>query len=239
MVKPGLFIVPENTPPKFYIQHLYPYYLVRQKAADMTILDIGFGDGYGSFYLAGAANKVIGIDMEEDNVKMAREKYRANNLSFRFCDATNMDFPDEAFDIVCSFQVIEHIKENLLLKYLSEVRRVLKPTGVFYISTLNREVSMKPGQPYNKNPYHEKEFDMVELDNLLHKVFVRVQMYGLSLTNKHRFFQRLKKIGICNIFPPFFNPVKKFYDNISCDDFIILKDKIEAAFDFIAICKKI
>ncbi|MBM3251490.1 MAG: class I SAM-dependent methyltransferase, partial [Candidatus Omnitrophica bacterium] len=201
MEKPGLFIIPENVPAKFYIQHLYPYYIVKKVALSETILDVGFGDGYGAFYLAENAKRVIGVDCEEDNVKIAQNKYKAGNLTFKYSDAANLDLPSDSFDIVCSFQVIEHIREDLLLKFLKEVFRVLKPAGTFFVSTLNREISMKPGQPYKKNPYHEKEFNSAELMNLLRNVFTEVEVYGLNLTMKHRFFQRLKKIGIFNVFP--------------------------------------
>lgn len=238
MNKPGLFIVPENVPPKFYIQHLYPYSLVKKVASNKIILDIGFGDGYGPFYLAEVADRVIGIDCEEDNVKIAQAKYKANNLSFKFSNATNMDFQNNFFDIVCSFQVIEHINEGLLSGYLKEASRVLKPTGLFFVSTLNKEVSMKPGQPYQKNPYHVKEFNIIELKNLLLSVFTEVEIYGLNLTKKHRFFQRLKKIGFFNAFPKYINPVSHFYQNISIRDFYLDQDRLGRSLDFICICHK-
>lgn len=238
MSKPGLFIIPEQANRKFYHQHLYPYYLVKKEVKDKVMLDIGFGDGHGSNYLAEVAREVTGIDCEEENVEPARNKYKKDNLKFKFMSGTELSFQDETFDIVCSFQVIEHIKEALLLNYLSEISRVLKPGGVYYVSTLNKEVSMKPGQPYNKNPYHEKEFNAVEFQELLSKVFPRIELYGLHPARKHRFFQKLKKIGLLKPLPKCVNPLEHFYNNISLQDFEISKNNLRKSLDLICICRK-
>jgi len=234
----GLFITPEHTSPKFYIKHLYPYYLVKRNAGNRVILDIGSGDGYGSSYLAEEADRVIGIDCEEKSVEYARNKYTGDNLNFELMDATSLTFRDETFDIVCSFQMIEHVKEDMLLKYLSEISRVLKPSGVFYVSTLNRDLAMKPGQPYDKNPYHEEEFNAAELRELLLKVFPEVEMSGLHPSAKHRFFQRVKKTGLFKLFPEHLNPVERFYESITLQDFRISKKNLEKALDLICICHK-
>ena len=238
MVKPGLFIIPEEANRKFHLQHLYPYYLVKKEAKDKAILDIGFGDGHGSNYLAEVAREVTGIDCEEENISRAQNKYRKTNLSFKFMDGADLTFQEEIFDIVCSFQVIEHVKEDMLLKYLSGISRVLKPTGVFYVSTLNRDVSMKPGQPYNKNPYHEKEFNAIELKDLLSEFFPKVDIYGVHPAAKHMFFQRLKKAGLFKPFPKSINPVECFYKNITLRDFLISKNNLEKSLDLICICYK-
>jgi len=236
--KPGLILIPEDADSKFYIQHLYPYHLAYGNAKDKIILEVGFGDGYGSFYLAGAAKMVIGIDCEEENVKNARNKYKRNNLDFKMMEASNLGFKDETFDIVFSSQVIEHIKEDKLMNYLSEIFRVLKAGGILYLATLNKEVAMKRGQVYKKNPYHEKEFNEIELRELLLKIFPKVDMYGLHPAAKHNFFQRLKKAGIFKNLPEAINPVQSFYKNIKLSDFVASKRGLKQALDFIAICGK-
>ena len=61
------------------------------------------------------------------------------------------------------------------------------------ISTLNLEHNMKPGKPYSKLCYHEKEFTASELTTLLKRFFPSVELHGLYLTPKHRVFLRLKR----------------------------------------------
>ena len=231
-------IIPEETNPKFYSEHLKPYELVRGYAGNKNILEVGCGDGYGAEYLAKVAKEIVAIDYEEDVIKKSQLKYIAKNLKFLCMGATKLEFPDDVFDIVCSFQVIEHIPENELLNYLHEIKRVLKPGGRFYVSTLNLAHNMKNPDTYKKHPAHCKEFFFDELKSLLSKVFFDISVFGLHLTLKHRFFQRLKKIGIFNFLPDKMNPVKIFYNKVTTADFLITADNIDKAIDFICICKK-
>lgn len=231
-------IIPEETAPKFLAQHLKPYKFLRQEAKDKTVLEIGCGDGYGSAYLAEGARKVTGIDYEEAVIYQAQNKYKRVNLGFARMDAANLQFTDNSFDIVCSFQVIEHIPEDRLSRYLSEVSRVLKDDGKFYLSTLNVEHAVKSPLTYKKHPAHCKEFKLEELRDLLSNLFANVKIYGLQLTMKHRFYQRLKKIGIFNFAPKAVNPVSRFYKNVTINDFCIVSKNLTKAIDFICICTK-
>lgn len=231
-------IIPEETAPKFLAQHLKPYEFLRQEAKGKTVLEIGCGDGYGSFYLAELAKEVIGIDYEDAVIYQAQNKYKRANLKFMRMDAANLQLADNSFDIVCSFQVIEHIPEDRLSRYLSEARRVLKDDGKFYLSTLNMEHVVKSPLTYKKHPAHCKEFNLEVLKGILSSVFSKVEIYGLQLTFKHRFYQRLKKIGIFNFTPKAINPVSRFYQKVTTKDFKISSRSITKAIDFICICSR-
>lgn len=238
IIKQETRIIPEETPSKFFAQHLKPYEFLKDYVKGMRVLEVGCGDGYGCAYLATVAREVIGIDSEEDTIFKAQNKYKLPNLSFRSVDATKLQFGDNSFDIVSSFQVIEHIPEDKLLQYLQEIKRVLKDNGKFYLSTLNLEHTIKSPLTYKKNLAHRKEFTLTELKNLLLKVFPNIEIYGLHLTLKHRFYQRLKKIGIFNFLPDAINPVSKFYSKVTTNDFKITPQNLKKAIDFICICKK-
>lgn len=231
-------IIPEETAPKFLAQHLKPYEFLRQEAKDRTVLEIGCGDGYGSAYLAEAAEKVTGIDYEEVVIYQAQNKYKGANLKFVRMDAADLQFGDNSFDIICSFQVIEHIPEDAILQYLSEIKRVLKDDGKFYLSTLNVEHAVKSPLTYKKHPAHCKEFNRQELKDLLSQVFADVETYGLQLTPKHQFYQRLKKAGILNLLPGMLNPVNRFYQKVTTRDFKINSRTPQKAIDFICVCSK-
>jgi len=231
-------IVPQETPPKFYAQHLKPYEFLSNEATGKTVLEVGCGDGYGSFYLTKVAAKVIGVDYESDIILRAQKEYKADNLKFICMDAIELGFEDNSFDIICAFQVIEHIPEDKLLKFLAGIKRVLSDEGKFYLSTLNLEHAVKSLLTYKKNPAHCKEFDLRELRALLLKVFLSVDIYGVGLTLKHLVYQRIKRIGLFNFFPNGINPVDKFYNKVTTDDFIITKHNLKKVIDFICICKK-
>ena len=238
VIKPETRIIPEKTPPKFLAEHLKAYEFIKGAVRGRRVLEVGCGDGYGSAYLAKVAAEVVGIDYEKDVIAQAREKYTDRNLSFIDGDAASLQFEDKSFDIVCSFQVIEHIPEDALPRYLSEIKRVLKDEGTFYLSTLNLEHSMKSPHTYQKNIAHCREFKLDELKGVLSKIFPRVEIFGLHLTAKHRFYLRLKKLGIFKVLPDAANPVKRYYNRITTNDFQINTSNLKKAIDFICVSKK-
>ena len=59
---------------------------------------------------------------------MPRAGSELANLEFRQVSGANLPFESDRFDLITSFQVIEHIVD--MDPYLSEIRRVLKPGGM-------------------------------------------------------------------------------------------------------------
>ena len=230
-------IIPEETDRSFYLQHLKVYSFVKGNVDDKTVLDVGCGDGYGSAFLAGKAKFVQGVDYDSEAILVAQKKYKANNLKYSKMDALQLDFKDREFDIVCSFQVIEHIPEEMILVYLSELKRVLRSNGMLCLSTLNLDRVMKSPKTYKKHPAHCKEFRLDELRDTLLKVFNEVTVYGLHLSPRHYFYLRLKKSGIFNFLPDNLNPVIKFYKTIDINDFRLTRSNLKVASDFICVCK--
>jgi ubiquinone/menaquinone biosynthesis C-methylase UbiE len=238
-LKPGgSGIMPEDTPPKFFARHFSAYHFALPHVKDKDVLEIGFGDGYGANFLADHAKSVKAVDILEKNVALAAGKYRKKNLEFRKTDSAYSEFPDNIFDAVVSFQVIEHIPEGRIIEYLKAIKRVLKKHGVAFISTLNLDKNKKPGRPYVKNPFHIKEFTYGEFEASIKKVFDRYELYGLFYTRRLIFYERLKKLGIFKFFPKKVNIVDRFYDKIKVNDFVWKKKNIYRSIDFMALCRK-
>jgi len=231
-------MIPEENDPEFVSQHLSAYTFMRPHAVGKRLLEIGFGDGYGSAYLAEAAKEVVGVDVAAGNIPRAGAKYPRPNLTFLPFDGSHLPFPDEAFDLAGSFQVIEHVSEPQLLPWLLEIKRVLKRDGALFLSTLNLEQARKPGKPYQKLIYHEKEFTAPELEELLKQAFPNVVMYGLHPALKHRFFRRLKRWGIFKDFPPAIDLVRRHYTGVTVKDFVAARGGIRRALDLFAVCRK-
>lgn len=231
-------IIPEKTNPKFLAQELKPYDYISAGLPGKAVLEIGCGDGYGALYLAKKAARVFAVDYEKEIIFRAKDKYPCANLEFLCMDATELGFKDESIDIICSFQCIEHIPEDKLHDYLAGIKRILKKTGKFYLSTLNLEHNMKSALTYEKNPAHCKEFKLAELERLLLQVFPNSRFMGLHLTLKHNLFQMLKKSGIMRSLPKSLNPVNKFYELVTTDDFEVNSKNLKRSIDFICICEK-
>ena len=98
---------------------------------DMDILEIGCGSGYGAFLLNQLKPKsYIGIDLMEEQVALAREKYPQYHFTVQ--DATDLgQFPDESRDVVIIFGALHHIPE--WRKTVNEIARLLRPGGGLFL----------------------------------------------------------------------------------------------------------
>lgn len=99
-------------------------------------MEIGCGEGALLKYLAHKFQPRLAVGIEPllsgeypDKMRMAGEEYGVN---WHICegDAIDIRFPANSFDVVISVATFEHIAD--LERALSEIKRVLKPGGIFY-----------------------------------------------------------------------------------------------------------
>src|SRR6202166_1480667 len=118
-------------------EHLHRYAYASTFVKDKLVLDLASGEGYGSGMLATSAASVTGIDIDESVVRHATEKYGSRNLQFISGSITAIPIQeDHSFDVIVCFEAIEHIEDQE--KLLGEVKRLLKPEGLFIVSTPNK-----------------------------------------------------------------------------------------------------
>jgi len=105
----------------------------------MKVLDVGCGTGNFSIKLAEKGCQVVGIDISEKMLDIARKKSRAKNLNISFYNMNvyNLSFPDESFNGVFSMAALEFMHEPR--KAFNEMMRVLKPGGQLLIGTIHRD----------------------------------------------------------------------------------------------------
>jgi ubiquinone/menaquinone biosynthesis C-methylase UbiE len=144
------------------------------------VIDIGCGTGYGSAVL-GEKYEVTAIDNSDEAIGFANKHY-SKKAKFLTANATKLPFRDSSFDVACSFETIEHIKE--VKKFLKEVVRVLRPSGKFILSTPNRIIHSPGGEI--KSCYHVKEYTVEELTRLLDKYFGSVEVKGQTKSKRAR-----------------------------------------------------
>ncbi|MDP3555833.1 MAG: class I SAM-dependent methyltransferase [Bacteroidota bacterium] len=104
-----------------------------------NLLDIGIGGGRTTRYLIDKCKNYTGIDYSQGFVNSAKKKYPLADL--RFMDARNLaSFEENSFGFVnFSFNGIDYVNLDDRIKILHEINRVLKPGGVFFFSTHNKE----------------------------------------------------------------------------------------------------
>ena len=148
--------------------------LAYYKAAELVsgdVLEIGTGMGYGVEVVAPSAERYITIDKSRAyNVELPA------NAEFREMTVPPLDFDDESFDYVISFQVIEHIKNDK--EFVAEVSRILRKGGKFIVSTPNAPMSL------TRNPWHIREYTAEELKTLLSANFSDIEMMGVGGNEK-------------------------------------------------------
>jgi SAM-dependent methyltransferase/glycosyltransferase involved in cell wall biosynthesis len=176
----GERVIPGKVEDELLLEHVSRYRFAASYVADREVLDFGCGSGYGAAILKRAgARKVVGSDLTPEAVRFAHSHYAGPGLGFCVADCERCCFPDHSFDAVVSFELIEHLQSYP--EFLAEVRRVLRPGGVFVLSTPNkRTYRTHPGIP--PNPFHVHEFDLDEFRGVLESLFPAVVIFGQSRT---------------------------------------------------------
>lgn len=156
-------------------EHYHRYLWAASLCRGGRVLDVGSGEGFGSAILAGEAASVRGIDVDERTVEHSQLNYAAPNLQFSLGSALELDaFEEDAFDLVVSFEVLEHLTEQE--RMLEQIDRVLAPDGMLIVSTPDRRTYTEAtGQ---ENPFHERELSEPEFRALLAGRFAHVDIWG-------------------------------------------------------------
>jgi len=98
------------------------------------VLDLGCGVGRHCIYLAKNGFDVVGIDVSESALRMAKEWARqenTKNVAFTQAAMTNIPLGDCHFDAVISVSVIHHAVKRDIIKTIDEIHRILKRNGLF------------------------------------------------------------------------------------------------------------
>ena len=246
----------QNITPLF-MRHMAVYRYFAGFIKGKKTLEVGFGEGYGSYYLADVAKDLTGMDVSQALLEHARTKYDRKNLYFIKGDATSIPFSEGSMEVVVSSQVLEHVKDYM--RSIREVHRVLAPGGIALIATPNRKAMLD-----GVNPYHYKEFSAGELETALRKVFREVTVAGLFGSARYMEikaaeqgyarklldidFLRLRRLVPRAVIKPFykmaFEAVNRRTEgaskgaSITIDDFRVDTTDADKSLDLIGVCKK-
>lgn len=152
----------------FVFQRSILAYHEAAKRIEGDVLEIGTGSGYGIELIAPRTKRFITID----KFMAERAEPLPDNVEFRQATVPPLPFESESFDYVISFQVIEHIKQDI--DFVREIHRVLRPGGKVIITTPNAPTSL------TRNPWHIREYKSEELHNLFEVHFRDVKVEGVA-----------------------------------------------------------
>jgi 2-polyprenyl-6-hydroxyphenyl methylase/3-demethylubiquinone-9 3-methyltransferase len=108
----------------------------RELGGGARVLDVGCGAGFLSNHLAQEGFEVTGLDASRASLDVAERHDASGRASYLLGDARALPFPAASFDVVCAMDFLEHVEEPAAV--VAEVSRVLKPGGVFFFHTFNR-----------------------------------------------------------------------------------------------------
>jgi 2-polyprenyl-3-methyl-5-hydroxy-6-metoxy-1,4-benzoquinol methylase len=104
--------------------------LIKRYKKGTSLLDIGCGEGFFLFNASKAGYSAKGIELSKDAAAYAKREF---NLDIEARAFEELQFPENYFDVVTLWQVLEHLPHPLAI--LKEAYRILKPGGLLMVST--------------------------------------------------------------------------------------------------------
>ena len=116
-------------------------FIVNKVSINDTVLDLGCGYGRVAIELAKNVKKIIGIDISQDNIELAKNLHQhIDNLEFYKMNAAALNFPADMFDVtICIQNGISAFNEDPYL-LVAEALRVTKKGGVLLFSTYSDKI---------------------------------------------------------------------------------------------------
>ncbi|MCU0435163.1 MAG: class I SAM-dependent methyltransferase [Bacteroidia bacterium] len=132
---------------------------------NLRVLDYGCGSGYGTRILKEKFTQVVSHDVYPDG-------YAPEGIEVEQ-DITKL--AEGSFDVITCFEVIEHMDEAAQHELMNTMRRLLKPDGTLFISTVRK---MDPPPTQNRRDYHIRELSYAELYQFCADRFRNVYTFG-------------------------------------------------------------
>ena len=165
--------------PKHRIMNYHKFFVDKVGEND-TVLDIGCGNGALTYDVARKAKNVVGIDLGEKNILIAKRKYSRENINY-ICGDALTDLPNEQFDVIILSNVLEHIDKRV--EFMRSLKK-LAPKILIRVPMLNRswiDVYKKElGLEYRLDKTHFIEYTFESFKEELDKVGLSVLDYSIQ-----------------------------------------------------------
>jgi len=149
------------------------------------VIELGSGAGYGAAKLAESLD-IVAIDRVAPD-----SSSRRSSCQFLRGDLNRIPLARGSFDLVVSFQVIEHLEDPT--NYVDAIADLVGPNGVALITTPN--LLMSDGV----NPYHVHEYRADELAGCLQRRFEQVEVQGIGASEPVKIYMRERSARIARI----------------------------------------
>lgn len=138
------------------------------------VLEVGCGEGFGSHFFSRHVAQVTAMDIDESVIHHCRDTYGADNLRFVTADILNPHEPPmPRFDVVVSFEMIEHVDQHDGRRMVANCAEFLRPGGLCILSTPR----VRDDRSLSRQAQHAFEYDYDTLVELLDAHFTRVMVF--------------------------------------------------------------
>src|SRR5579871_5476343 len=154
---------------EFEFEHFHRYLFATQFCAGRDVLVMTCGEGHGAVVLSQVALSVLGVDIAQQVVDRADAAYGTDNLNFLLGSHAQIPADAATIDVVVSFDTFERVDERQL--FLQEVRRVLRPGGIFIVAIPDSAVQVLAGlgQESRLRGLGRTEFDDLLAEHFAHR----------------------------------------------------------------------
>ncbi len=177
----GANVVEAGNLSPYWGEHTARYSFALSFVKNKNVLDIACGTGYGLAFLKQEAESVTGVDVDAEAARQALGECDSDKTRVLLGDGINLPFQGESFDVVTSFETLEHLHTRS--EFLAELKRVLTPDGTLLLSTPNANYT-KPVNGKPANPFHIFEYKPDELRAELEGHFKIEEFLGQTLDEK-------------------------------------------------------
>jgi len=138
-------------------QRLFRAYVDALPLIHGDVLELGCGEGRGIDLIEKKSKSFTAVDKIDEVIKVLKHKYNSHKFYTSSFPPVTL-FSDNSFDTIISFQVIEHIKDDML--FINEIFRLLKPGGTAILTTPNILMTL------TRNPWHIREYTSKSLQRI-------------------------------------------------------------------------
>ncbi len=206
------------------------YYTAGQFVTRKQVLEIGCGTGRGIGYLSARAQRVVGGDYAENNLRYARQHY-GERAELLVLDAQKVPFKDNSFDVVVAMEVIYYLTH--LDDFFEECHRILKKRGILCLCLPNKDA---PG--FHASPLSHRYYSVPELFVLLSRHHFDAKLFGAFRISRRPAWERVRAAAIVTAgkildMMPKGKEVKEYLNQIILGKTIVAKPELDGS-DMIA-----
>ena len=122
-----------NTPRRLLFTLSYYKFAAKMIGDNKSVLDVGCGEGLGSWLLSVECGKTKGIDIDDDAIKIGKRNWKGDRISFECVNF--FDMANKKYDAIVAFDVIEHILPDNVERFLSKIADCLNHDGIAILGT--------------------------------------------------------------------------------------------------------